>query len=359
MAFKRHLGQEDSVNSAFGFEWLRPEWWPALALGPVLFFLGQFGLRLRRRALAKLVAEHQVTRFMPHWSLSQARWRVLLAATGLAALVLALAGPVRGYTLRDVQRRGLDLVVCVDTSRSMLVEDLRPNRMARARREVRGLLQRLQGDRAALVAFAGDVRDVAPLTHDRATLSQFVEALSPRDNLVGGTDIGGALEHALKLFDGRTGAHEAVLLLTDGEDHGGRGLAVAEEAARVGIRIFIVGMATTGGGKIPLVDEAARGGGFQQDDDGAEVVSTLNGASLAAIAEATGGAYLAATDSPVPLEELYEKRISRMEARDLWAGRERVPHDRFQWALVIALVCMTAEGALGERRRKRNKGEVA
>ncbi len=343
------------MSSAFGFEWLRPEWWPAMALAPALWLLGLIILGLRRRALAKLVAQRQVSRFLPEWSASQARLRVVLAGVGLGYLVLALAGPVRGYTLRDVQRRGLDLVVCVDTSRSMLVEDLRPNRMSRARREVRGLLGRLKGDRAALVAFAGDVRDVAPLTHDRATLGQFVEALAPRDNLVGGTDIGGALEHALELFDGRTGAHEAVLLLTDGEDHGGRGLAVAEVAARAGIRIFVVGMATSGGGKIPMVDGRSGGAGFQKNKQGEEVVSALDDTSLAAIAAATGGAYLAATDSPAPLEELYEKRISRMEARDLWAGRERVPHDRFQWALVMALVCMTAEGALGERRGQRGR----
>lgn len=338
------------MTSAFGFEWLRPEWWPALVLAPVLYLLGLIVLGLRRRALYRLIEPHQVARFLPDWSPSHARFRVALSAVALAYLVLALAGPVRGYTLREVHRRGLDLVVCVDTSRSMLVEDLRPSRMARARREVRGLLRRLEGDRVALVAFAGDVRNVAPLTHDRATLGHFVEALSPRDNLVGGTDIGGALEHALELFDGRTGAHEAVLLLTDGEDHAGRGLEVAQQAARAGIRIFVVGMATTDGGKIPLEDRDRSASGFQKDKDGSEIVSVLDDASLRAIAEATGGAYLSVTDSPVPLEELYEKRISRMEARDLWAGRERVPHDRYQWALVIAFVCMVAEAGMRERR---------
>ena len=333
-----------SRTNLLGFEVLHPAWgWALLAL-PLLLFAGAWALRARARARAALVSERQQARFLPLFSENRARLRVLLASAAALFLALALVGPVRGFTLREVQRRGLDLVLCLDTSRSMLVQDVKPDRLTRAKREILGLLSQLDGDRAALLSFAGDVRDVAPLTHDRETLAVFVEAQSPEDNLRGGTDIGAVLEQALSLFDGRSGAHEAIVLLTDGEDLEGHGLAVARKAQERGIRLYVVGMGTAQGGKIP------DGRGFQRDEQGQEVVSALAGTSLKEIAEITGGAYLSAEGSPFPLLEIYEKRIAKLETRELFAGKERIPHDRFQWPLVLAAACMLCEAALRERR---------
>lgn len=333
------------MTSALGFDLLRPGAGVWLLAAPACLALGLWGLAARRRALARFVEPAQVARFVPRFSPSRARARVVLGALAVLFTALALVGPVRGYSLRDVQRRGIDLVVCLDTSRSMLVQDQRPDRLTRAKREVQGLLQRLTGDRVALLAFAGDVRVSAPLTHDRNTLAHFVDTLTPDDNLVGGTNLGAALERALALFDGRTGAHEAVVMLTDGEDLEEQGLAMAKKAAERGIRVYVVGMGTEAGGKIP-----DGSGGFVRDEAGREVVSTMKDATLRQIAETTGGTYLAASASAVPLEELYDKRISRIETRELWAGKERIPHDRFQWPLVLALGCMLVEAGLRERR---------
>jgi len=333
------------VTGFLGFDILRPALFAAAAAGPIVLVLGVLGLRARARARARLVSTAQQGRFLPGFSENRARLRVALAALAALLLGFALVGPVRGYTLREVRRRGLDLVLCVDTSRSMLVQDLKPDRLTRARREVTGLLDRLKGDRAAILAFSGDVREVAPLTHDRATLKAFVQTLSPEDNLRGGTDIGGVLERALALFDGRTGAHEAIVVITDGEDTEERGLEIAKRARERGIRVFLVGMGTVEGGKIP---DGAQG--FVKDEEGKEVVSRMNSESLQAIADETGGAYLAADASPIPLEELYEKRISKLEGRELFAGKERIPHDRFQWPLVLAAACLCAEAGLRERR---------
>lgn len=334
-----------NLHHVLGIEILHPGalWW--LLLAPVVLLVALWGARARSRERERLIASHLQARVLRGFSRHRAVARVLLAAAAVLLITIALVGPVSGFTLREVQRKGLDLVVCIDTSRSMLVQDLKPDRLTRARREITGLLDRLQGDRVALLAFSGDVRDVAPLTHDRSTLSIFVDTLTPEDNVRGGTDIGAVLERALTLFDGRTGAHEAVVLLTDGEDLEGKGLEVARRAHERGIRIYVVGMATAQGGKIP---DGARG--FVRDDTGAEVVSRLGQESLTAIAEATGGAYLAADSSPTPLEELFEKRISKLEGRQLFAGKERIPHDRYQWALVLGAVCMVVELALRERR---------
>jgi Ca-activated chloride channel family protein len=356
VAARLDLVAEAAVNTQgfLGFDLLAPAlgW---LVLGaPLVALVGWLGLRARARARRRLVSERLESRFLPRWSENRARTRVVLASAAVLFGALAAIGPVRGYTLRDVQRKGLDLVLCVDTSRSMLVQDLKPDRLTRAKREIALLLSKLRGDRAALLAFSGDVREVAPLTHDRATLTAFANTLSPEDNLQGGTDLGGALEQALSLFDGRTGAHEAIVLITDGEDLAGRGLEVARKASERGIRVYVVGMGTSVGGKIP---DGQRG--FVRDEAGKEVVSALSSETLQAIAEASGGAYLSAESSPVPLEELYEKRITQLEGRELFAGKERIPHDRYQWPLVLAAACLLGEAALRERRPREPKpGEV-
>ncbi|MBL8858924.1 MAG: VWA domain-containing protein [Planctomycetes bacterium] len=329
----------------FGVEILYPQavWW--IALAPFVFAVTLWGWRARTRDRERLIAAHLQPRVLGGYSKNRALARVLLACSATVLIAIALLGPVSGFSLRDVQRKGLDLVLCVDTSRSMLVQDLKPDRLTRARREVVGLLGKLQGDRAAILAFSGDVRDVAPLTHDRKTLEIFVDTLSPEDNMRGGTDIGAVLRRALDLFDGRTGAHEAIVLLTDGEDLEGQGLEIAQTAKERGIRIYIVGMATEPGGKIP---DGARG--FVRDEAGQEVVSKLGRESLSAIADATGGVFITADSSPTPLEELHEKRISKLEGRQLFAGKERIPHDRFQWPLALAALCMLVETGLRERR---------
>ena len=336
-----------SENELLGFSLLRGGDLVWLLAGPALLALGLWARAARRRDLARLVAPRHAARFVSRSARWVARIRVLLAAVGISFLALALAGPVRGYSLRDVERRGLDLVVCLDTSRSMLVEDLRPSRLERAKREITGLLQKLEGDRVAVLGFAGDVRQVAPLTHDRATLTGFISTITPEDNQLGGTNIGAALESALELFDGRTGAHEAIVLLTDGEDLEGGGLAAAEKAKERNIRIYVVGMGSAEGGKIP---DGSRG--FVRDEAGVEVISALDGTTLEKIAEESGGEYLSAALAPLPLEELYEKRMTKLEARELWAGRERIPHDRYQWPLVLALLCMGLEASLRERRAR-------
>lgn len=332
-----------------GFDFLRAEYWPFLLTAPLLLAGGAWGLARRRAERERLVSGPALARLFPGYSRSRALLRVFLAVGAIGLFSFSFLGPVRGYTMREVVRSGLDLVVCIDTSRSMLAQDLRPNRLARAKREVQGLLEHLRGDRVALIAFSGDTREVAPLTHDRTTLAALLEYVDPKENRLGGTDLGSALERALSMFDGRTGAHEAIVLLTDGEDLSGRGLEMAREAADRDIRVYVVGVGTEAGSKIPVGYEQG-GEGFVVDPEGEEVISRLDGSSLEAIAEATGGAYLSTERSPTPLEELYEARISRLDRRDIQGSAERVPHDRFQWTLALGLFCMLAELGLRERR---------
>jgi len=323
-------------------EFLRPGLLWTLAAALLALLVGLAARRRSRRELSQWVGERHLARFVPGHSPARAGTRLLLASLGLLLVAAALLGPVVGHTLRPVSRRGLDLVVCLDTSRSMLAQDLRPSRLERARREIVGLLDRMAGDRVALVAFSGEARDIAPLTRDRATLESLLTHVSPEDNQKGGTDLAAAIQHALELFDGRSGAHEAIVLITDGEDLEGQGLALAERAKERGIRLFVLGVGTLEGGKIPVVDASGKQS-FLVDENGQEVLTRLDRASLVELARRTGGEFLAADESATPLEDLYRARITRLEGRELTSGERRVPYDRYQWPLAggLLLLCLS------------------
>jgi len=337
-----------------GVDFLRPALGLSALAGVLVLLVGGYGLARRRAELSRLVASRRLAAFLPGLSWTRIVLRLLLGVLALFLIGLSATGPVRGYTYQDAVRRGIDLVVCLDTSNSMLARDLRPSRLERARREVKGLLDRSAGDRIGLLAFAGDSREVAPLTHDRATLEGLLQEARPEDNRLGGTDLAAALSQALDLFDGRTGAHEAIVLLTDGEDLGGQGAEVARRAAEQGIRIYVVGVGTEAGGKIPIVGPDGRET-FLRDNQGEEVVTRLDGASLRRLAETTGGDYLSTENSATPLEDLYAARISRLEGRDLEGDLRRVPHDRYQWTLALGLACMLIETGLRETSARRRR----
>ncbi len=348
-----------------GFEILRPELAAVLAAGLVPLALCLWELPGRIRALRLVAEPRHLRRVFPGlagagddalgWIRRRAWSRAGLVATGMALVGLAWMGPTRGFALVPVEQRRIDVVVALDTSRSMLVEDVEPSRLERAKVEIGALLDAMTGERVSLVAFAGSARDVAPLTADLNTVRYFLDGLSPEDNRRGGTDLGAALKLALERFDGESGSSEAIILVTDGEDLTGEGLAAAEVARDRGVRVHVLGMGTAGGGKVPDGE-----GGFVVDPDattgGGEVVSQLRSESLRAIADATGGIYLEARGRVLPLEELHRRAIATMEGRDIVDGKERVPRDRYQWPLVLGLALLVLEGAALDARRGRAAG---
>ncbi|MEL6712293.1 MAG: VWA domain-containing protein [Planctomycetota bacterium] len=351
------------AETALGFDWLRPgaAWFLALALLPAL--IGLRRLSRTQRALRLLCEPRHLHRLFPtlkaprhargegilRWLRRRALLRAGLAALAALFFAAAYVGPVRGYALVPAATRRIDVVVVLDTSRSMWVEDVAPSRLGRAKNEIVALLDAMRGERAGLIAFAGLARSVAPLTQDMRTVRYFVERLSPNDNRKGGTDIGGALRLALERFEAADGGGtQAIVLVTDGEDLTGEGLAAAGEAKERGIRVHVLGMGTEAGGKIPDGE-----GGFVVDPDTREeVVSRLESSSLEAITDATDGIYLEAKGRVLPLEELYARAIQPMEGRNVVDGKERVPRDRYQWLLVLGVACALLSAALVDSRRR-------
>jgi Ca-activated chloride channel family protein len=247
-----------------------------------------------------------------------------------------------------VQREGIDLIVAIDTSRSMLATDVKPNRLARAKLAVQDLLAQLGGDRIGLVAFAGSAFLQCPLTLDSGAFSQSLEAIEAGIIPRGGTSLSAAIDASLEAFEGRQAEHQALVIITDGEDLGGDLDEAIKRATDRGVKIYTVGIGTSEGELIPLEH-----GGFVKDRKGQVVKSRLDETTLQKIATDTGGAYLHATDTAFGLAELYRDYIATMEKRELASTLERRYEHRYQIPLALALVLLVVEAVLGDRRIER------
>lgn len=319
---------------------LRPDelWWLA-GLLPLLALALWAAARARARRAALL--GDLADELLPGFSAPRRVLRDAASVVGLGAAIVALAGPLHGTWLKEIQQRGVDVMVVLDTSRSMLAEDLPPNRLARAQREVRGLLERLLGHRLGLVTFAGDARVVCPLTHDANTFRLFLDGVDSTSNATGGTAIGAGLNAALDAFDEEYPADAVVILLTDGEDSHSDPAPdqVAHKARARGVPIHVVCFGTPEGGQIPVPGPA--GTTLQlKDKEGQVVTSVPDEDLLERIAAIADGSFLSAARTAFPLDEVSRKRIEVRDGVSRTSAVREEGIDRFQWAVGLALLCL-------------------
>ena len=306
--------------------------------------------RSRRRAAAW--GAPGATRADPRFAAQLALW-----CAGAVLAIIAAARPQWGETERTVLSKGRNVVLAVDVSRSMLAEDVHPNRLERARVDLRDLLAELEGDRAALVAFRGKAVTLCPLTTDGGFLRQALDGMGIDSAPRGETDLGSALDAALDVLEPFAADHNAVVLVSDGEDLSGHAHEAADRAAKAGIPVFTVGIGDPKGATVPLADGKAIQFG------GSNVVSRLDNATLDAIAKATGGAYIPlrlAGAGSMTLGTLYRDHLRRIAAQDFEEKNARRKIERYQIFLLPALLCFLAIAALSTgrpvRRRKKEEG---
>ena len=218
----------------------------------------------------------------------------VLILLAVAFLILALARPQFGTRLETVRSEGQDVMVALDVSRSMLAEDVAPNRLERARLEIMRILQRLDGDRIGLVAFAGNAFVQSPLTVDYGAAALFLNAMDTGLIPIQGTNLGEALSVALDAFEEGTRDHRVLIVVTDGEDHEGEIEGALERALDEGVQIHTVGIGSLEGVPIPEFTASGERSGFIRDDDGAVVTTRLDESTLERVAQATGGRYFPA-----------------------------------------------------------------
>ncbi len=306
--------------------------------------------RKRRQALARFAEPALLNRLAPEGSRGRRMLKAILCLLALGCMLLALAGPRWGSHYQEVTQKGVDIVVALDVSPSMLVQDIKPDRLERAKREITDFLKVVQGDRVGLVAFAGAAYTQCPLTLDYGALMMFLNILHPDYIPQPGTDLGAAIRGAMKAFDDKSETDKVILLITDGEDNEGSGLAAAKEAARKGIKVFVFGMGDPGGGPVPA---SGGRGGFIKDDKGEMVLSKLDEAGLQEIAAITGGEYVRSMAGDLDLDLLYFDGIKqKTDAAVVKSGKIKVYEERFFIFAVAAFVLLLLEGMIGHLKRK-------
>lgn len=336
---------------------------PALA---VAMFLG---FRLRLRAAERFGGEPARARLLLGRSSGLRATRAVLVLLGIALVVVALARPQYGSRTRMLRKRGVDVVLALDFSKSMLARDVRPSRIDRAKAEITAFLNELGGDRVGIVAFAGETMEF-PLTVDYSAAALFFRDLGPYDMAVGGTAIGRALTASQRLLerasrptdggaeDDKARRARVVILLTDGEDHEGDPVAAAEELAKLGVKVFVVGIGTRTGEPIPTFANDGTWTGYMRDSAGNSVLTSLtadNETQLKKIAEVTGGKYFAAGRGGVGMEQI-RAEMRRMKQSELKARKITVHEERYAPVLLIGFLLLLLEALLPEawfgRRRK-------
>jgi Ca-activated chloride channel family protein len=335
-----------------------PYWFWALLAIPLLALLFA---RAERRAALRL-REFASERLLPNLARTvdrrRRKLRFALVLLGFALAITALAKPQWGYTYDDVKRKGLDLIFAVDTSRSMLSNDVPPSRLQRVKLATQDLLHELQGDRVGLIAFAGRAFLQAPLTIDYSAAVESINDLDTNTIPEGGSNISAAIGLALQTFGKSAIGNRALIIFTDGEELSGDAMKTAKTAADGGVRIFTVGVGTPEGSLIPISGEGG-GTGFVKDSNGQVVKSKLDEKRLKEIADTTDGFYIHLEDGPRTMRRLFDEGLARMQAGDIDDRMSRRPIERYQWPLGASLLALIASFLIRERKRMRTSARAA
>ena len=324
-----------------------------LWLVPATLAFYVYAFRTKTRLLRRFASAEMLERLTAGVSRPRQYFKAALVLLGLLAAVLSLAELKYGFAWEEITREGVDIVVALDVSDSMLVEDAESGgdlpRLERAKREIADLLRLMEGDRIGLVAFAGAAFVECPLTLDYGAAEIFLDAIDTELIPVKGTAIGDAIRTSVEAFEGSSHQSKAIILITDGEDHSGTALKAAEEAKLAGIRIFAIGIGRDEGSPIP-----GPGGGFRRDRRGEIILSRLDETTLQKIALNTSGRYVRSVTGDVDLEQIYSQGIkATLKDEELGSKRRQRWEERYQWILAVALIALMLEPLISERSRRR------
>lgn len=331
-----------------------------LWLIPIVFVILGWGSAERRKRLSRLGLEAFLEdRLMPGFLRSRRKLSALLLASVFLFSTFALARPQWGEERKKVERKGVDLIFLLDTSLSMLAEDIKPSRLAKSKLEIKNIIRRLKGDRVGMVAFAGSSFLQCPLTLDYSAFLLFVDALKPGYIPEPGTSLSHAIRLGIKAFPEESRKYRAIIVFSDGEDHEGGIEEALDEAKTAGARIYAVGVGTAEGEPIPLRSaENQKVAGYKKDRNGEVVITRLNPALLSQTARETGGLYLPA--SPAEKEiDLVLKHLETLGERQLKEQRVSQREDHFQLFLLLAFLFLWGETFLRNRKRRSPAVKIA
>ncbi len=335
------------------FRFGNPEYLYLLLIMPVLlvlFALAQFN---KRKALEKFGDLSVIEQLMPFVSKSRPVLKFIFLSIAIVSIIFALSDPQFGSKLEKVKRKGAEIIIALDVSNSMLAEDIKPNRLERAKQAISKLVDNMENDRIGLIVFAGDSYIQVPVTSDYTAAKLFLSSINTNIVSKQGTAIGSAIDLAMNSFTPESDMEKALIVITDGENHEDDAIKAAELAHEKGIAIHTIGMGSPQGAPIPIQKDYGQTI-FQQDGDGNTVISKLDQKTLQDIATAGGGVFIRANNTQTGLNKLFE-RINKMEKKEMEEKIYTEFEHRFQYLLGIALLFILLDIFILERKGKWSK----
>jgi len=322
-----------------------------LLLGiPVFAGLFTMALYARSKKLRRLGDLKLLKRLIPDASREKVIFKFVLLNIAYAFLIIGIANPQTGSKLEKVQRKGIDMVVALDISNSMLAQDIKPDRLTRAKQALFKLIDRLEGDRIGIIIFAGKAYTQLPVTTDYAAAKMFVSTISTKDIPSQGTAIGEAIRLGIDSFE-ENKQSKAIIIITDGENHENNAIEMATQASEVGMKVYTIGMGLPEGSPIPMVNSYGQQTGFKKDRDGNTVITKLNEIMLQQIAAAGNGDYVRANNTQAGLSKIFEK-INALEESEIEERMFTDYEDQFQYFLGIGLLLIFLEFFIFDRKTK-------
>ena len=327
------------------------EWLFLLVLIPIIILGFIFYVRWRKKAIAEFGHPSLVNKLMPMTSEFKHRFKFILFAIAIGSLIMGITNPQIGSKMEEVKREGVDLMIAIDLSNSMLAEDLQPNRLMRAKQSISKLIDRLDGDRIGLIVFAGDAYVQLPITTDYSAAKLFLSTINTSIVPTQGTAIGKAIELSIKSFDLNNDQNKAIVVITDGENHEDDAIEKAKEAQELGIFVHTIGMGSAEGGPIPIKNRYGTITSYQKDREGNTIITNLNEEMLKQIAQSGGGSYIRANSTQSGLNALF-KEINKMEKKEIGSKVFTDYKDRFQWFIGLAIILLIIETLMKGRKNK-------
>jgi Ca-activated chloride channel family protein len=332
------------------FRFAHPDFLYLLLLLPVLILLFIINEFRKKNALKRLGDASLVNGLIPEMSRIRPVIKFILQLVAVLSGIIMLARPQFGSKIEDVKKQGVEVIIALDVSNSMLAEDIQPDRLTRAKQAISRLVDDLDNDKIGLIVFAGDAYIQIPITTDYISAKMFLSAINPNTVPKQGTAIGAAISLGAKSFSPGDGKSKAMIIITDGENHEDDPLKEAEDVSKAGIVIHTIGIGSTNGVPIPMVNNGKKD--YLKDADGNIVVTKLDEDILKKIALSTNGNYVRANNSNIGLDEIYAQ-IKKMKKQDLESTMYTEYNDQFQIFTAIALFFLILDFLIMERRNRK------
>ncbi len=322
-----------------------------LLLIPLLIILFILMMNWKKSALKRFGDLHVIRQLVPNEANGRPVLKFVIILFAIAFIIVGITNPQTGSKLEKIQRRGIDIMIALDVSNSMMAQDIKPSRLSRAKQAISNLIDRLDGDRVGIIVFAGNAYTQLPITTDYAAAKMFLANISTESVPSQGTAIADALNLAVGAFNPEDDQNKAIIIITDGETHEGDAVQAAEAAKELGIKIFTIGMGLPEGAPIPVFNKQGNQIGFKKDNEGETVITKLNDLMLSQIASAGGGSYVNATNSNAGLKTVVDE-INEMEKKEIESRIFADYEDQFQYFIAIGILLLLIEYLIFERKGK-------